>query len=45
MCPGTVLSQQGYQYKSEHWTMVCGTARVDGDDNVLTPVTSEFVYI
>ena len=39
------LSLQSHQHRSEHWVVVSGTASVLRDDEVLTLVTNESVYI
>ena len=43
--PGAALSLQSHQHRSEHWVVVSGTASVVRDDEVLTLVTNESVYI
>ena len=42
---GAALSLQSHQHRSEHWVVVSGTASVVRDDEVLTLVTNESVYI
>ena len=42
---GATLSLQSHQHRSEHWVVVSGIASVVRDDEVLTLVTNESVYI
>jgi mannose-1-phosphate guanylyltransferase/mannose-6-phosphate isomerase len=43
--PGSALSLQSHQHRSEHWVVVTGNATVVRDDEVLKLATNESVYI
>jgi mannose-1-phosphate guanylyltransferase / mannose-6-phosphate isomerase len=43
--PGAALSLQSHQHRSEHWVVVCGTATVALDEDLLTIETNSSVYI
>jgi mannose-1-phosphate guanylyltransferase/mannose-6-phosphate isomerase len=43
--PGSALSLQSHQHRSEHWVVVTGNATVVRDDKVLKLETNESVYI
>jgi mannose-1-phosphate guanylyltransferase/mannose-6-phosphate isomerase len=43
--PGASLSLQSHEYRSEHWVVVCGTATVALDEDLLTIEANESVYI
>ena len=43
--PGKRLSLQSQNYRSEHWVMVKGTAKVQVGDNIRTLNKDESVYI
>jgi len=43
--PGAALSLQSHHHRSEHWTVVEGTARVTVDDNVTLLSENQSVYI
>jgi mannose-1-phosphate guanylyltransferase/mannose-6-phosphate isomerase len=43
--PGSALSLQSHQHRSEHWVVVTGNATVVRDDKVLKLKTNESVYI
>ena len=43
--PGGVLSLQSHKYRSEHWTVVSGTAEVTVNDDVKILRENESVYI
>jgi mannose-1-phosphate guanylyltransferase/mannose-6-phosphate isomerase len=43
--PGAALSMQSHKHRSEHWVVVSGTASVIRDDEAMTLVTNESVYI
>ena len=43
--PGAALSLQSHKHRSEHWVVVSGTASVVRDDEKLTLMTNESVYI
>lgn len=43
--PGAALSLQSHKYRSEHWTVVSGTATVVLDDDLLTIERNSHVYI
>ena len=43
--PGASVSRQSHKYWSEHWVVVCGTATVVLDEDLLTIGANESVYI
>ena len=43
--PGEALSLQSHQYRSEHWIVVKGVAKVTKDDTVITLSANESTYI
>ena len=43
--PGAILSLQRHQQRSEHWTVVSGTATVVCGEELLTVITNQSVYI
>ena len=43
--PGKRLSLQSHNYRSEHWVMVKGTAKVQVGENIRTLYKDESVYI
>ena len=43
--PGAALSLQSHNYRSEHWIVVEGTAKVTIDDEVKTVTENQSVYI
>jgi len=43
--PGAALSLQMHHHRAEHWIVVCGTARVTCDDNVMTLTENQSTYI
>mgnify|MGYP003626269406 FL=1 len=43
--PGAALSLQSHKYRSEHWVVVVGTAKVTIDDTVRLVEENESVYI
>ena len=43
--PGAALSLQSHNYRSEHWIVVAGTAKVTIDDDVKTVTEDQSVYI
>jgi mannose-1-phosphate guanylyltransferase/mannose-6-phosphate isomerase len=43
--PGAVLSLQSHEHRSEHWVVVCGTATVTRDEELMTLKTNASVYI
>jgi mannose-1-phosphate guanylyltransferase/mannose-6-phosphate isomerase len=43
--PGATLSLQSHNYRSEHWIVVEGAAKVTINDNVQTVTENQSVYI
>jgi mannose-1-phosphate guanylyltransferase/mannose-6-phosphate isomerase len=43
--PGAALSLQSHMHRSEHWVVVCGTARVTIDSEVRLLTENQSVYI
>ena len=43
--PGAALSLQSHRYRSEHWVVVAGTAKVTVDDSVTLLTEGQSVYI
>ena len=43
--PGAALSLQSHKYRSEHWIVVEGTAKVTIDDDLRTVTENQSVYI
>ena len=43
--PGAMLSLQSHQYRSEHWIVVEGTARVTIEDEVKLVSEGQSVYV
>ena len=43
--PGGVLSLQSHKYRSEHWVVVKGTARVTIEKKIINLKSNESVYI
>ena len=43
--PGATLSLQSHKYRSEHWIVVCGTATVFLDGDLITVEPNMSVYI
>ena len=43
--PGSALSLQSHQHRSEHWVVVSGTATIVRDSEIFSLATNESVYI
>ena len=43
--PGAALSLQSHRYRSEHWVVVDGTARITVDEKIMTICAGESVFV
>ena len=45
VAPGRKLSLQKHHHRAEHWVVVCGTAEVTRDDEIITLTENQSVYL